>query len=378
MAKVWKALAILVLCCLVITACASNGNSNSNSNSNTSSGSNSSSSNTGSNSSSNSQQDEVKNEKLIVYTNSNSDGRGEWWIEQAKQAGFDIEIVGAGGADLTNRLIAEKHNPIADVVFGLNNIFYENLKKEGVLIQYVPSWASQVDAGLNDPEGYYHGLVKQAILLGYNADIYTSETGPKDWQDLYTNEAFKGKYEAPTRLDRATMRLVVAGILAHHRDESGDLGIADSGWDALQQLYDNGQPMVEGEDTYANMASGKVPIGTMVSGERVKREKEYGVTTGFATPDYGVPMVVEHIAIVNGTKKQDTAERFIEWFGSAEMQGAFAKEFSAMPVIAEAAEQAPDETKNMFANLKAQALDWGFIAENLDAWVEKIELQIMH
>ena len=74
--------------------------------------------------------------------------------------------MGAGGADLTNRLIAEKNNPIADVVFGLNNIFYENLKKEDVLDQYVPQWASQVDSGLNDPEGYYHGLVKQAILIG--------------------------------------------------------------------------------------------------------------------------------------------------------------------------------------------------------------------
>ena len=44
------------------------------------------------------------------------------------------------------------------------------------------------------------------------------------------------------------------------------------------------------------------------------------------------------------------------------MQGAFAKEFNAMPVIAEAAEQAPDSTKSMFADLKAQPFDWGFIA----------------
>ncbi len=235
-----------------------------------------------------------------------------------------------------------------------------------------------MDEGLNDPEGYYHGLVKQAILLGYNADLYTPETAPKDWKDLYTNEAFKGKYEAPTRLDRATMRLVVAGILADYRDDNGDLGISEEGWNALKQLYDNGVPVVEGEELYANMASGKVPIGTIVSGERFKREKEYGVKTGYATPENGVPMIVEHIAIVNGTKKRETAERFVEWFGTAEMQGAFAKEFGAMPVIAEAAEQAPAEVKEMFAGLKAQPLDWRFIAENLDAWVEKIELQIMN
>ena len=81
-----------------------------------------------------------QNEKLIVYTNANSDGRGEWLIEKAKGAGFDIEIVGAGGADLTNRLIAEKNNPIADVVYGLNNMLYENLKRKTL-------WLSLFQAG---------------------------------------------------------------------------------------------------------------------------------------------------------------------------------------------------------------------------------------
>lgn len=146
----------------------------------------------------------VKNEKLIVYTNANSDGRGEWLVEKAKASGFEIELVGAGGANLTNRLIAEKNNPIADVVFGLNNMLYENLKKENVLTKYVPKWAGEVEPGLNDPEGFYHGLVKQAILLGYNPKNYTAETAPKDWTDLYKNPAFKGKYEAPTPLGQIT------------------------------------------------------------------------------------------------------------------------------------------------------------------------------
>lgn len=377
MSRMMKTLVLLVLTCLVITACGGgNNNGNSGSGSETNSGSNSGNENTAG--SGNGDSGEVKNEKLIVYTNSNSDGRGEWWIEQAKQAGFDIEIVGAGGADLTNRLIAEKNNPIADVVFGLNNIFYENLKKEGVLTEYVPSWAPQVWENLNDPEGYYHALVKQAIMIGYNEAEYTPETAPKSWQDLYTNEAFKGKYEAPTNLTRATSRLVVAGILMPYIDENGDLGISEEGWNELKKLYDNGQPMVEGEDLYANMAAGKIGIGTVVSGEKFKREAEYGVKVGVVGPEGGVPMVVEHIAIVNGTKKLDTAQRFVEWFGSAEMQGKFAAEFSAMPVIPEAADQAPDHIKQLFGNMKAQPLNWSFIAEHIDLWAEKIELQIIN
>lgn len=315
-----KTLTIFLLV-LALAACGSNNggsnNSKADSNSNGSSNVNNSSATN----------EEIKNEKLIVYTNANSNGRGEWWIEKAKEAGFEIDLVTAGGGDVTNRLIAEKNNPIADVVFGLNNIFYENLKKEEAFIQYVPQWASQVEAGLNDPEGYYHGLVKQAILLGYNSELITPETAPADWTDLYTNEAFKGKYEAPTYLDRTTPRLVVASILTQFQDENGDLGIAEEGWDALKQLYSNGVRIPDGEDLYANMASGKVPIGILVSGERAKKEEEYGVKTGFVSPEIGVPMVVEHIAIVNGTKKLDTAQRFVEWFGTAEIQGSCSEEF---------------------------------------------------
>jgi len=317
------------------------------------------------------------NEKLIVYTNANSDGRGEWLIEQAKSAGFDIEIVGAGGADLTNRLIAEKNNPTADVVYGLNNMLYENLKKENVLLSYVPQWAGEVEAGLNDPEGYYHGLVKQAILLGYNPDVFTPETAPKDWTELYTNDAFKGKYEAPTLLGQITPQLVVAGILTRYQDPNGDLGISEEGWEQIRQLYANGVRAVEGEDFYANLASGKTPIGPVVSGTLAKKEEQYQVKAGFATPEIGVPMIVEHAAIVNGTKKLETAQRFVEWMGTAEVQGAFAAEFNAMPANTKAAEQANASVKEMYASLKAQPLDWGFIADNVGLWVEKIELQMM-
>ena len=74
----------------------------------------------------------------MVYTNSNGEGRGEWWTQKAAEAGFKIEIVGAGGADATNKLIAEKNNPIADVAFGLNNMYFAQIKAAGALEPFSP------------------------------------------------------------------------------------------------------------------------------------------------------------------------------------------------------------------------------------------------
>jgi len=367
MKKKMVSMSLLSVLCLAVTACGGGGGSNTGTTPPAAAPS----------ASAPAAKEPVKNEKLIVYTNANSDGRGEWLIEKAKTAGFEIELVGAGGANPTNRLIAEKNNPIADVVFGLNNMLYENLKKENVLTKYVPKWAGEVEPGLNDPEGYYHGLVKQAILLGYNPKNFTPETAPKDWTDLYKNDAFKGKYEAPTLLGQITPQLVVAGILTRYKDPKGDLGIAKEGWDEIKKLYDNGVRAVEGEDFYANLASGKTPLGAVVSGTLGKKEEQYKVKAGIVSPSVGVPMIVEHAAIVKGTKKQATAERFVEWMGTAEVQGEFAAKFNAMPANTKAAEKANDSVKALYSSLKAQQLDWGFIASNIGKWVEKIELQIM-
>ncbi|MDQ0414044.1 extracellular solute-binding protein [Mesobacillus stamsii] len=365
MFKKFAGISLLLILLLMITACSSGNNSNAESDS---------SNNTSTASVGN---EAVKNEKLIVYTNANSDGRGEWLIEKAKSAGFEIELVGAGGADLANRLIAEKNNPIADVVYGLNNMLYENLKTEKVLTKYDPKWALEVEPGLNDPEGYYHGLVKQAILLGYNPNTFTAETAPKDWTELYKNPAFKGKYEAPTMLGQITPQLVVAGILTRYEDPKGELGISKEGWNDVKLLFDNGVGAVEGEDFYANLASGKTPLGAVVSGTLSKKEEQYKVKAGIVSPQIGVPMIVEHVAIINGTKKKETAERFVEWMGAAEVQGEFAAKFNSMPANTKAAENANDSVKELYSNLKAQPMDWEFIAKNIGKWVEKIELQIM-
>ncbi|AIQ11626.1 extracellular solute-binding protein [Paenibacillus durus] len=320
---------------------------------------------------------EPVNEKLIVYTNSNSDGRGEWLIDKAKAAGFDIEIVGAGGADLTNRLIAEKNNPIADVAYGLNSMLYEILTQNDVLEPFTPEWVGEIEKGLNDPDGYYHSLVKQAILLVYNPEKFTTETAPKEWTDLWNKAEYKGLYEAPTLLGQVTPRIVVAGILTRYQDPSGEYGISDEGWEQIKKFYDNGVPAVEGEDFYSKLAGGQTPIGALVSGVLASKEKQYGVKSGIVLPEIGVPVIVEQTAIIKGTKKRETAERFINWLGSAETQGEFAKEFNAMPANAKAAEQANEDVKKLYASIKTQTMDWAFIAQNIDNWAEKIELEVL-
>jgi len=313
---------------------------------------------------------------LVVYTNSNGEGRGDWLTAKAAEAGFKIEIVGAGGADATNKLIAEKNNPIADVAFGLNNMYFSQIKAEDVLEPYEPSWAGEVDEELADGETYWP-LVKQAILLGYNADKISKDAAPQDWTDLWTRDEFKDRYERVTGLGTATAQLVFAGILSRYRDDSGDLGISDEGWKQVEQYFQNGSPAVAKTDLFARIASGEVDMGQMPSSIIADREKSFNVNVETVIPSVGVPLAVEQIALVKGTEKKEQAQKFIDWFGSADVQGQFAKQFNSMPVNEGAAAQANPEVVDFFADLKQQDIDWEFVQENMGAWVEKIELEYM-
>ena len=102
-----------------------------------------------------------RSKELVVYSNSTSNGQDEWLLKVAKEAGFNIQIVSIDGSALSDRLVAEKNNPVCDVVFGLNAVEYERLKKEELLVKYEPEWVGEVDMSLGDADGYYYPTVVQ-------------------------------------------------------------------------------------------------------------------------------------------------------------------------------------------------------------------------
>lgn len=317
---------------------------------------------------------------LIVYTNSNADGRAEWLTAEAKKAGFEIQVVGQGGGDTTNKLLAEKNNPVADVVFGLNHMYFEQLEGAEVLTDYTPAWSGQVDAALGDSDDSktYWPVVKQGILLAYNSGAYSSPAdAPTDWLDLWNDPKFKGRYQTETGLGGATTQLVFAGILTRYKDPNGELGVSEEGWKQIEGYFANGSPAEKGVDLFARMQKGTVDMGQMWSSGLPKFESTYKIKAGVVKPSVGVPFAVEQVALVKGSKKEDQAKKFIDWFGSAEVQGAWTKEFNSMPANKEAVKSADPAVVEFHDSLKPQEIDWAFATENMSKWIEKIELEYM-
>ena len=159
-----------------------------------------------------------RSQELVIYSNSTSNGQDEWLLKVAKEAGYNIQIVSIDGSALADRLVAEKNNPVCDLVFGLNAVEYERLKKEDLLVKYEPVWVDEVDMSLGDADGYYYPTVVQPLMLIYNKDIITDP--PKDWTDL-CDPKYNKQYNL-FKLNGGTAKMITASILARYPDPNGE------------------------------------------------------------------------------------------------------------------------------------------------------------
>lgn len=312
---------------------------------------------------------------LIVYTNSGSDGRGDWLKERAAQDGFKIEYVQLGAGDLANRLVAEKNNQIADLVFGLNAVEYEKLKNQEMLLKYEPSWAKDVDMTLGDKDGFYYPTVVQPLLLAYNPEFVTKEVAPKDWTDLAKPE-FKDQATL-LAVGGGTAKTILASVLVRYTDANGTYGISDEGWEVIKNIIQNEHIAADGEDYWGNAISGERPLMMIWGSGLLQNEESRSVDFDFMVPDVGVPYVVEQVAIFKNSKKIELATQFAEWFGSAKIQSEWSAKFGTTPAHPDALNDSSAEVKALMAAVKPQTIDWSFVAENIDKWMEKIQLEFV-
>jgi iron(III) transport system substrate-binding protein len=313
-----------------------------------------------------------RGQQLVVYTNSGSNGRDAWLQERAAQEGYNLVIVQIPGGDLTNRIIAEKNNALADVVFGLNSVEFEKLKKQDLLMKYAPVWADEIKEPIGDPEGYYYPIVVQPLVLMYNNAMTDA---PKDWTDL-ADPKYRDRYSI-FGLGGGTSKTILASILVRYADPNGQYGISTEGWDIVKKYIQNAFIDVPGTDWVGNVISGVRPMSMIWGSGVIQNQNERNYEFGIMSPEVGVPFVVEQVAIISKTDRAALAMDFANWFGSKEVQQEWSAEFGSIPAHPGALASANDDVKAFMAKVNAQAIDWPLVVENLDKWVEKVELEFI-
>lgn len=133
----------------------------------------------------------------------------------------------------------------------------------------------------------------------------------------------------------------------------------------------------DGEDYVGAVIDGSRPICEMWGSGVLQNEAERNTEFQIMSPEVGVPYVTEQIAILKGRNNTEKAIEFANWFGSSELQTEWMNKFGTVPCNENAFEQASEDIKEFVGSVHQQDIDWAFVAENLDAWVEKVELEFV-
>ena len=290
---------------------------------------------------------------IRIYSNSNSPERTTWLIDAAKEAGFTISIddntVISGD---TAAVQAANENKDGDLIFGLNETRwsqlikgqYENLS----IIDWTPTWADQVDYKY---DGKAYGLVVQNVLMLYRTDEFGTngeELHFDHWADV-VNSGYK--WYRQNKIGGTTNATINSAMLYAFTDpESPAGGISVDGWKALWKYCADGK--FSSDDAYKYglepLNRGEVQIGSFYSSSLYGKidaaaESSEHPLLGTLEPenwalveiDDGTYYINEYIGILDKAGRTDAqteaVKAFVDWFGSAELQAAWAEEFDSFP-----------------------------------------------
>jgi iron(III) transport system substrate-binding protein len=292
-------------------------------------------------------------EDLTVYTAIEADDLKKY-AERFNKDHPDITIkwVRDSTGIVTAKLLAEKDNPQADVIWGLAATSLMLLKNEGMLEPYAPNGLDKLDGRFRDssePPAWV-GMDAWSAVLCFNTVEADRLKLPKPagWKDLL-KPVYKGYVVMPNPNSSGTGFLDVSSWL--------QLFGEDAGWKYMDGLHQNIAAYTHsGSKPCKQAAQGEVPIG--ISFEfRAARLKADGAPIDIIVPEEGIGWDMEATAIVKGTKKLEAVKTLIDWSVSENANRLYSEGYAvvAIPGLAQKLEYMP---ANLEQKMIKNDFDW--------------------
>lgn len=260
---------------------------------------------------------------------------------------------------ITARLLAEKENPQADVVWGLAGTSLLLLKNEGMLTPYAPEGLEKLSPKFRDRDETPSWVGMDAWMAAVCVNTIEAEKNnlpmPTSWQDL-TKPVYRGHVVMPNPNSSGTGFLDVSAWL--------QLMGQDKAWEFMDGLHQNISRYTHSGSKPCKMAaSGETSIGVSFA-FRGARLKEKGAPLELVFPEEGLGWEVEATAIVDGTDKLEAAQTLVDWSITRQAMEMYNEGYAivAMPGVAQPVEHFP-------ANAEALIIDndFGWAASNREA-----------
>ena len=247
--------------------------------------------------------------ELTVYTSVEAEDLARYAAEFNKDyPDIKINWVRDSTGIVTAKLLAEKNNPQADVVWGLAATSLLLMKSEGMLEAYAPKGVENLDAKFVDKSTppTWTGMDAWVAAVCYNT-IEAGKAGlnpPTSWQDL-TKAEYKGHIIMPNPNSSGTGFLDVSSWLQMFGEEGG--------WTYMDALHENiARYTHSGSKPCKLAAAGEIPIGISFA-FRGAKSKAAGAPLEIIVPTEGVGWDMEATAIIAGTDDFDAAKSLVDW-----------------------------------------------------------------
>jgi iron(III) transport system substrate-binding protein len=232
---------------------------------------------------------------------------------EAAVPGIEIAWVRDSTGVITARLIAERANPRADVVWGLSVFSLLQMEALDMLEPYTPRGADALRPNFRSAREpmTWTGMDAFVSAICFNRIVAQQRNLPRPttWSDLL-NPAFRGQISMPNPASSGTGFLTVAGWMAARGEGPA--------WDFMTRLHDNISVYTHsGSAPCNNAARGEVGLGLSFDMRAVTLVGQ-GAPIDVIVPTDGVGYDLEATAILRGTRNLEAARRLADFAVSRE------------------------------------------------------------
>lgn len=259
--------------------------------------------------------------EILVYT-ALEDDEIPVYMDIFKKAHPEItvKIVRDSTGIVTAKLLAEKDNPQADVVWGTAATSLMLCDQAGMIEPYAPKYLDKVASNMRDSNAVPHWVGIKAWMTGFVTNtIEAKNLGlpiPQSFADLI-KPIYKGKIVMPNPASSGTGFLTVSAILQMKGEKDG--------WAYLDKLHENIARYTHSGSKPAKLAgSGEVPVGVSF-GYRGFMQKEKGEPVVTTFPTEGSGWDVEANALIKKANIKPEAKAFLDWALSPAVMQAYGK-----------------------------------------------------
>ena len=286
---------------------------------------------------------------------------------------IEIKWVRDSTGVITAKLLAEKANPQADVIWGVAASSLALFEQQGMLQPYAPLNLDAIMTQYRDKKNppMWWGMDVYGAVVCFNT-VEAQKRGipkPETWKDLI-KPVYKGHVVMPNPASSGTGYFDVTAWLTLFGDDNGKGG----GWKYMDALHENIAQYTHSGSKPCNMAgTGEYVMG--ISFEyRANTNKAKGAPIDLVFPKEGLGWDLEAFAIHKGTKKLEAAQKLADWASSKDAMLLYGKNFAitAQPGVAEPLKNVPADYEKRLVKM-----DFKYAADNreriLAEWTKRYD-----